>query len=359
MRATLGGAVLLLAGCAQAPVATCPDAPYQDPGPYSVGVTRLDAGGVAIEVWYPAQVGAAAARDVYDMRDWLPEEMRTQIPADAPTRFESDAVRDAPALESAADGEAFPLVFFSHGLGGYRMQSTFLMTHLASHGFVVAAPEHAERNLEAILAERTLADDAFAQILAARALLERGDTPLAGRVDFARVAVIGHSAGGGAVQVLVDDGGLGVDAWVGMSTIATPESAVPGLVIGGTNDRIARRETVGRTYDDLAHGEKRYVQIEGAGHLAFSDICVIGRERGGVLRIAQDAGIEISELVITLATDGCREEDLPAEEAWPVIRHYVTAHLRDALEMDEEPTGLAAASTGCFDARVAEYRSAE
>jgi hypothetical protein len=42
-------------------------------------------------------------------------------------------------LPPATDGGPFPLVLFSHGSVGYRLQSTFLTTHLASGGFVVAS----------------------------------------------------------------------------------------------------------------------------------------------------------------------------------------------------------------------------
>src|SRR5262249_27794141 len=49
-----------------------------------------------------------------------------------------DAVRDA-----APRAGRFPLVAFSHGYGGHRRQSTFLCTHLASHGYVVVSADHA------------------------------------------------------------------------------------------------------------------------------------------------------------------------------------------------------------------------
>jgi hypothetical protein len=47
-----------------------------------------------------------------------------------------DAVRDADPL-----GEPSPPVF-SHGFAGHRRQTTHLCTHLASHGYAVAAPDH-------------------------------------------------------------------------------------------------------------------------------------------------------------------------------------------------------------------------
>jgi predicted dienelactone hydrolase len=48
-----------------------------------------------------------------------------------------DAVRDARVRSGR-----HPLIAFSHGYGGHRRQSTFLCTHLASHGYVVAAVDH-------------------------------------------------------------------------------------------------------------------------------------------------------------------------------------------------------------------------
>src|SRR5207249_11066554 len=47
------------------------------------------------------------------------------------------------AVRDATPGRGrHPLVAFSHGYGGHRGQSTFLCTHLSSHGFVVGAMDH-------------------------------------------------------------------------------------------------------------------------------------------------------------------------------------------------------------------------
>jgi predicted dienelactone hydrolase len=85
---------------------------------------------LAVEVWYPAtdahrgQDVAEATRDQYEL-----------IPGFPPSWQE--AVRDG-----APRAERYPLVIFSHGYGAHRRQSTFLCSHFASHGYVVAAMDH-------------------------------------------------------------------------------------------------------------------------------------------------------------------------------------------------------------------------
>src|SRR5438045_8791277 len=59
-------------------------------------------------------------------------------PADTPRR--QTAVRDAAAVPGT-----WPLIVFSHGSASWRRRmSTYLCTHLSSHGYVVAALDHSE-----------------------------------------------------------------------------------------------------------------------------------------------------------------------------------------------------------------------
>lgn len=133
--------VALLQGCGSS--STSSGGPAADPaarGPYPVGVTRIELHDDArnrtllTEIWYPA---ADSARDAAPSpaADYLPEGLG--FLADDST-IELTAVRDA-AL--APDGP-FPLIAFSHGSGGIRFQNTFQVEHLASHGYVVVAPDH-------------------------------------------------------------------------------------------------------------------------------------------------------------------------------------------------------------------------
>lgn len=332
-------------------------APYAARGPWEAGVTRLEVGGRAVEVWYPAEPASAAGRerDRYDIREWLPDAARRLVPdAEAPL-FEMDAYRDVPPA-----GTELPVVVFSHGMAGYRMQSSFLMTHLASWGFVVAAPEHPERGLK-IIVEKGFpeGDDSPAAVRATVELLRAEQTRrgglLEGRLDLGRMAVTGHSAGAAAV--------LGVAAdpeWVTWITYASGGFGTgggpgkPSLMMGGTSDGIADMAMIEKAYLRQAPG-KRLVAVAAAGHLGFTDICSIGRERGGPLRIALDHGIEVPDLVVLLGEDGCRATDLASEQVWPVVDHFTVAHLRAAFGIDAEPVGLDDEAVACFGDRIARF----
>ena len=52
----------------------------------------------------------------------------------------------------------YPLIIFSHGLGGNRTQNTVIMEELASHGYVVIAIEHAYDANVSIFNNKDIAD---------------------------------------------------------------------------------------------------------------------------------------------------------------------------------------------------------
>jgi dienelactone hydrolase len=95
-----------------------------------------------------------------------------------------------------------PLVIYSHHSGGSRRAATFLCTHLASHGYEVAAMDHFE-----VVARGALPADRDALIEAVIA----GRVPdvrfLIGHFARAQVGLVGHSLGGWTVLATpeVDD----------------------------------------------------------------------------------------------------------------------------------------------------------
>ena len=108
----------------------------------------------------------------------------------------------------AAKG-TYPLIIFSHSSGGGRRQSTFLCTHLSSHGYVVAALDHSE----VVAAELARKDGETAEQKQARAeawianrvpdicflldhLLDTAAWDSEAHLDPARIGIVGHSFGG-------------------------------------------------------------------------------------------------------------------------------------------------------------------
>jgi predicted dienelactone hydrolase len=122
------------------------------------------------------------------------------------------AVRDA-----AAEPGTYPLVIFSHHSGGHRRAATFLCTHLASHGYIVAGMDHSEvtaaelapradetreqtsARLDALIASR-VPDVRF---LLHRLLRDLGCGPEL-HVDRTRIGIAGHSFGGWTALAVPD-----------------------------------------------------------------------------------------------------------------------------------------------------------
>ncbi|MDW3219520.1 MAG: alpha/beta hydrolase [Acidimicrobiales bacterium] len=107
-------------------------------GPHPVGVrsATVDSAGrsVPVEIWYPT-------RDSNVGKDLDPATQDTYVLGPGLPAAPQAALRDGLPSVEATSGTA-PTIVFSHGFGGHRRQTTHLTTHLASHGYVVAAPDH-------------------------------------------------------------------------------------------------------------------------------------------------------------------------------------------------------------------------
>ncbi|GAC1352417.1 MAG: hypothetical protein NVSMB1_15070 [Polyangiales bacterium] len=291
---------------------TCTGAEYAARGAQSVGLASLDMGGVPVAIWYPTK-SPGTVKVSYDLRDWLAPSERSKIPDSAKPSHEMDAYADLPP----ADGK-FPVVLFSHGLGGYRFQSSFLMTHLASWGFIVIAPEHPERNLTAALSGKFAGDRSGDQLRGALTAV-RADSRFADHLDMTHVAAMGHSAGGGAVSTISPDDVI--KAWVMLASpgLGAGPSGKPSLMMCGTTDEIAVCKQVNNSWMGQP-SPTGFVSLNGVGHVGFTDLCTIAADRGGVVQLSKDYGVMgANDLLIKLASDGCRPTDRPARDGWSVI----------------------------------------
>jgi dienelactone hydrolase len=285
-------------------------------GPMPVGTTsttfvdedRVDPYGdggeprrLALQVWYPA------AGTVHEPAAWIDDPgtfasiaaEELDMPAFALGHVglvRTHATRDAPL----APGGGWPLVVYAHGWTGFRNVHTTQLESLASHGYVVAAVDHAPGALAAMhpggevvpLEADALPSgvpeeeyDEAARLLMATFADDMGsvvaqvsdDERFADRVDGERLAMIGHSTGGGAAILACGRepacrAVVGFDSWV---EPLSDELVAQGLQqpllsvrseewTGGANDRRLRR------LHAASHEASTAISIAGTTHRDFT-----------------------------------------------------------------------------------------
>jgi dienelactone hydrolase len=316
-----------------------PSGPDARPGPFAAGVTTEELPGGPVEVWYPIDRAAAQGhpRDAYNLRDWLPPDLATRVPVGMGS-FTTDAYRDAASSKKGP----FPLVLFAAGLYSYRDQSTFLTTWLASWGFVVASPEFTAHNVTEFftdLGAKPPAGPSDYQVLLDTETLvlqasAGGSGVLGNLVRSGSVGIVGHSLGG--LDAIQFAGRPEVAVYVALAAGSSPPPpdlpARPSLYMTGSVDRDVMPAWVRATYN-AAPPPKKLVALPTAGHLAFTDLCLINRGHGGVGAIgaALHLNLPVGAPFVGRAVDGCGPGNLPPAAGFAVIRQDVTAELKTYL----------------------------
>jgi predicted dienelactone hydrolase len=179
----------------------------------------------------------------------------------------------------------FPLIVYSHPSRSHRRAATFLCTHLASHGYVVAALDHSESvALELAPREGETVEQKHA----------RWDAIIAGRVpdirvlldhlDAERAGIVGHSLGGwtalaapevepriAAVVALAPGGSSRPKPGILPVTLTFDWGReVPTLYLAAENDASIPLDGV-REIFERAPSPKQLVVLRRADHLHFMD----------------------------------------------------------------------------------------
>lgn len=218
----------------------------------------------------------------------------------------------------------FPLVLFSHGMGGSSDAFAELSEHLASHGYIVVHPTHDDSlalqgdRREAVRgmlrdpkAYRTRVDP-VGRVDDLKFLIDKvgaieTESGMRGRIDLERIGVAGHSAGAMTTQLIIGTRARGVRLGGGQALqlhsigddrvdvgvvisgqgtttrMFTAESwkgvSVPMLVIAGSNDTSpaspetpeSRRHPFEFSRGVVAGGPPAYLlYIQGAYHSSYS-----------------------------------------------------------------------------------------
>ena len=306
-------------------------------GRYGIGLTTFTAAD-------PARPGRTLTLD-----EWYPVAPTTTSgsPASLDLQVTDLALPGVRRDAEPVHGTRFPLVVFSHGHGGIRFQSWFLLEALAAHGYVVVAPDHADdMDPPPVVFQNRLRDISFAIDQA----LARSAAPtdlLAGTVDESRIAVTGFSDGGFTALAMAGGyQGWGPDERVDaiIPIAATPVSLVarhgtpellaeplaaidvPALLLYGTANPDARPA---ETWRGISASPAAWrVDIRRAGHFSFTNIC-------DQLAALQDVGLSPTPPLVSAAKNqGCGPKLIPIEKAHRITVQYVVAFLRTTIRHD-------------------------
>lgn len=320
------GAIVLAALLAQA----CGDAsggnaPAPDPaqtGSYAVGVTRIELRDesrgrtLLTEIWYPADESARGAAPS-PPGEYLPPDLA--FLADGAT-LDLVAVREAPI----APGGPFPLVAFSHGSGGIRFQNTFQAEHLASHGYVVIAPDHqgntffdSSGSIDQLRIERPL--DVIYLLNAFSGFTADPASRFAGWIDTELpFGVTGHSFGAfTSFAVASNDGRIAAALPMALAGPISADYSAATLLLLATQDKtigLDANQAIRDAYA-LLPGPRFLGEVIDAGHYSFSFACETG------LGIGDGDGCKTG----TRLEDGSPVTFLDHQRVWPLVNTYSAA----------------------------------
>ena len=209
-----------------------------------------------------------------------------------------------------------PVILFSHGLGGSRTGSAYLGEHWSARGYVTVYVQHPGSD-DAIWRDKSAADRIVTLLGAAslenfalrvqdvRVVLDQlakwnadPASPLAGRLDMARVGMSGHSFGAVTTEAVSGErfpsGGDGytdhrIKAAVAFSPSvprggdadkAFGQVSIPWMLMTGTKDNMLalnmRAEDRQAVYPALPPGAKYEVVLDRAEHSAFTEHALPG-----------------------------------------------------------------------------------
>ncbi len=291
------------------------------------------------EIWYPATQATRGGPGVsYSVVPIFTPAQQDEISGLPIPILETDAVRDA---DPAADYGPFPLIMFSHGQAAVRWQSTYLTVLLASHGYVVAAPDHEGGTLYDVVRGQLAPvqeglDDRPEDIRYVTNRLSRlpAMDPLNGLIDITHLGVAGHSFGAlTAMRVTAIDPRVKailpqapVEPDIAYLGYADPPH-VPILLNGSKLDQTLPYDVNTLPCYEGATKPRWLLSLETGGHFSFSDLCQFN-----LASLADTVNLNIPDVdVKRVLNDGCGPGAPPGVLALPLIDHFAAAFFNAEL----------------------------
>lgn len=337
-----------------------------EPGPYAVGNTTrifMDTSRHDIltqgprqlmtEIWYPVMPQDAIGEPdtpramLGPWADLVATVLGLVLPDEEVENFDRPlgSIRNAPL---APEGP-YPVVIYSHGNAGIRFQAYTLCEHLASHGFIVAAPDHTGSAFVTALPDKLVIYNPLLSIfdfyvrpvdlmflLDALVDLNVMDPQgmFSNTMDVGRVAISGHSYGGfAALETFRHDPRFSACIpFAGPDIPIVDEQIEQGLMsfVGMEDHTLGDYIPLHTLIYEMMPAPKALLRVDRAGHYSFTNVCdlvpsIMGDGDGcGTAQSLWDD----SEITF-----------IDADIAWRIVNTYVTAWLAWRLK-DEDFTDL-------------------
>lgn len=326
---------------------------YSQRGTFEVGLRNFTVEDAFVQVYYPVDADDAVGRTpttrLSSANALGPQEsaFRRFVESNAAALIQQLPVRYFPQAP-ISDAGPFNVVLSSHGFSGDPRYVADHLSHIASWGYVVAAPSHPSRNLQTIgngFLGGPQPPDASTSITELRKTLDmldernlNPDDNFHQAIDTSVVAAEGHSAGAGSITgLLASDRGGDVRTLIGHATrLQNLSRDVPVLLVPGELDRVIATAGIVTAYETALNPPKQLVEIARGGHNPVLDICSRIRIQGG---LAQFGGLLAT--FAGLGDDGCVDGYVLPGLSTSLIRHLVVAQARWTFGTDISRDALA------------------
>lgn len=290
-------------------------------GAYGVGVTTIDLVDTSRPTAANGDIPASNERKL-TTEVWYPADPAAQPP-------------EARDIAVDKEGAPYPFIILAHGLSASRKLYASYGQYLASHGYVVAAPDFPSSNLStpggprlnAVLEQPKDVSFVIDQMLAFN---KQSGHALKGAIDADKIGMTGHSLG--ALTTMLDiygpDRDPRIKAALPVSTVGCflpdnfgGDSAVPIMALGGTDDLITPPAVSSDRGYTVANRPRYLVHVIGADHTRFADVDItdaVLEANGGVASAVGGGGTFLGDAVETAQALGgdatnCRAAAAPTD----------------------------------------------
>jgi pimeloyl-ACP methyl ester carboxylesterase len=280
-------------------------------GPYGVGIRRFvyenpdryhfygrSLRTYVTTVWYPALPGTGHPNTLGDCMGPLPDGTLRILGRLMGDSFDELGGTETGSLRDALldrKGAPYPVLFFSHGVSSNRFQSWVQCEHLASHGFVVVAPDHYGSALLANMGDRVVF---FNPAMVLTDMIDRpadvdffygklGEVNadpahlLHQALDLSQFGILGHSWGGFTCLSAAPKYGYvkSMAAVAPIMALRFPQSYDrPFFLLQNDTDDICdlsldSNRRAREAFTTCESSSKLYVRLRNAGHFTPSNVC--------------------------------------------------------------------------------------